>query len=88
MLKNLGFEQDRQAGTSHEQWEHPCFEGQRRLVTVSQHLEPFHRELLKNMRNQVGLSKRDLMKCLVDERYAKRMGERNAPPAAVLESNR
>ncbi len=29
----LGFVLERQQGTAHAQWEHPCFRGERRLVT-------------------------------------------------------
>lgn len=87
LLKNLGFELERQRSGAHEQWMHPRFEGKRRAVTVSQHNAPFHGKILKFMRNQAGLSKRELWKCLEDEKYARQLGANNAP-VSVLGTNR
>lgn len=47
LLVVLGFRLECQSGTAHAQWEHPCFRGERRLVTVSRHHSPFTRNLLK-----------------------------------------
>ena len=79
LLRMLGFELDRQKGTSHAQWEHPCFKGKRRLVSVSRHHSPFARSLLKDMRNQMGLSKKEFFRCLEDESYARKLAQANAP---------
>lgn len=71
LLKTLGFSMLPQDGTSHRQWEHPRFNGGYRHVTVSPHNEPFTKTLLKNMRNQAGLSKREFFKYLDDSKAAK-----------------
>lgn len=73
VLTILGFLLERQNGTAHAQWEHPCFKGERRLVTVSRHHSPFARSLLQSMRTQIGLSKKELFRCLDDEEYARRL---------------
>jgi len=79
LLKNLGFELKRQDGTSHRQWEHPRFKGERRLVTVSPHNEPFTRSLLKDMMRQMGMRKNEFFKCLENERHAKSVGAQHSP---------
>lgn len=75
LLTILGFYLERQPGSAHAQWEHLCFKGERRLVTVSRHHSPFARSLLKAMRTQMGLSKKELFRCLDDESYARRLSK-------------
>lgn len=87
LLKRLGFTLDRQNGTSHSQWEHPSFKGKRRLVTVSQHHSPFARKLLKDMRSQMGLSKKELFSCLNDDSYADKLAAQHSP-STVPSTNR
>ena len=73
LLGQLGFRLDRQQSTAHAQWEHACFRGERRVVTVSRHHSPFTRNLLKLMRGQMGLSKAELFRALTDEAFAARL---------------
>ena len=80
LLTTLGFRLDRQNGSAHAQWEHPCFKGERRLVTVSRHHSPFARTLLQAMRAQMGLSKKELFRCLDDEDYARRLAGQTVTP--------
>ncbi|MEA3642834.1 MAG: type II toxin-antitoxin system HicA family toxin [Lamprobacter sp.] len=73
LLMRLGFALERQPGTAHAQWEHPCFRGERRLVTVSRHHSPFARGLLRLMRCQMGLTKAELFRALRDDAFAARL---------------
>lgn len=73
LLKELGFFIERQNGTSHTQWEHPNFRGKRRLVTVSRHNSPYVKSVLKSMREQAGLSKKELFNCLVNDKYLQKI---------------
>lgn len=73
LLGQLGFRLERQQSTAHAQWEHACFRGERRLVTVSRHHSPFARKLLKLMHGQMGLSKAELFRALADEAFAARL---------------
>lgn len=59
-LKALGFARRPGKSTSHEQWiKDVVRDGRpyRYKVTVDRHHAPFHRELLKSMINQSGVSK-------------------------------
>lgn len=58
VLKQLGFEARSRTGTSHVQWVKTGPDGFRK-VTVDEHHAPYHRQLLKSMLNQAGLSKND-----------------------------
>ena len=60
-LKSLGFEKKKSKATSHEQWEKLC-PGQnpaRRKVTLDAHNSPYHRELLRSIIAQSGVSKKE-----------------------------
>ncbi len=57
LLKRLGFVQVRSNG-SHEHWE-GAYGGKRRLVTLDEHHSPYHRGLLRDIRNQIGISRSD-----------------------------
>lgn len=87
ILRKLGFELKRQDGTAHRHWEHPCFRGQRRLVTVSQHHSPYARSLLKSMLKQAGLGKKEFMRCLEDKHFAKRLAQKHAAQIMHAGSN-
>ncbi|WP_416221218.1 type II toxin-antitoxin system HicA family toxin [Salinicola sp. LHM] len=78
ILKKLGFSHVR-TNASHEHWEHRNFNGERRLVTVDGHHEPFARDLLKSMRSQAGLSRREFMKCLDDIRHCEKVRRKYDP---------
>ena len=77
LLRTLGFVVDRQGSSSHTQWEHPCFKGCRRLVTVSAHNEPFVRKVLKSIQKQMGLSRHEFLRALNDKQYAKQLAVSN-----------
>lgn len=62
LLKRLGFTCVRTRG-SHTQWEGE-YGGQRRMVTLDEHHSPYHRSLLRSIRNQIGMSKRELFDAL------------------------
>lgn len=63
VLKHLGFEPRAQKSTSHEQWV-AVRGGAFFKVTVDSHHAPYHRELLKNMLKQAGLSKDQFFRIL------------------------
>jgi len=79
LLGQLGFRLERQQSTAHAQWEHPCFRGERRVVTVSRHHSPFTRKLLRLIRGQMGLSKEELFRALADEAFAVRLADEGKP---------
>lgn len=62
LLKHLGFSCIRTTA-SHDHWEGE-YDGLRRLVTLVEHHSPYHRGLLRDIRNQIGLSKKELFKLL------------------------
>lgn len=62
LLRRLGFTCIR-TNASHEHWE-GSYAGQRRLVTLDKHHSPYHRGLLRDIRNQIGMSKEELFKQL------------------------
>ncbi|TAM59329.1 MAG: type II toxin-antitoxin system HicA family toxin [Rhodanobacter sp.] len=63
VLKALGFVGRPQKGTSHELW--VCGEGKDyRRVTVDAHHAPYHRQLLKLMLHDAGLSKDQFFRLL------------------------
>ena len=59
VLRHLGFKPKPRTGTSHEKWTDGS-----RLVVVDSHHQPYHRGLLKQMLNQMGLSKKDFFALL------------------------
>lgn len=58
LLKRIGFRLVRSKG-SHDQWEGE-WGGKKRLVTLDKHHAPYHRRLLRDIRNQIGMSKAEL----------------------------
>ncbi|GGA75504.1 hypothetical protein GCM10011521_12080 [Arenimonas soli] len=62
LLKSLEFTKVRSNG-SHEMWE-GTYGGQRRVVTLDEHHAPYHRALLRDIRNQIGMSKKELFAAL------------------------
>lgn len=62
LLKRLGFTPIRSTG-SHDRWE-GFHAGQRRMVTLDEHHSPYHRRLLADIRNQIGLSKAEFFDLL------------------------
>lgn len=63
VLKAAGFEPRPQRATSHEHWV-KVVEGTLLKVTVDSHHAPYHRELLRNMLRQAGMSKKDFFRLL------------------------
>lgn len=59
VLTHLGFTARPRTGTSHEKWTNGA-----RLVIVDAHHSPYHRRLLKQMLNQMGVSKDDFFRIL------------------------
>ncbi|MBS3896324.1 hypothetical protein [Silanimonas sp.] len=60
LLKALGYTPDPQRATSHQHWRLLDSEGRLRCkVTLDEHLEPYAGDLLKNLMNQMKLSKRE-----------------------------
>lgn len=59
VLKHLGFVAQPRTGTSHEKW---VKDG--RVVIVDEPKSPYHRNLLKLMLHQVGISKKDFFALL------------------------
>lgn len=57
-LKSEGFAPEPQKGTSHQNWTRTGPDGFRK-VTVDINNDPYHRTMLGNMLNQVGISKKD-----------------------------
>jgi len=64
VLRALGFSpRPQQSGSSHEQWTKNSG-GEYRRVTVDSHHAPYHRQLLKMMLTQAGLSKAEFFRLL------------------------
>lgn len=61
VLKRLGFEPRSRNGSSHEQWVKGGGATFRR-VTVDSHHSPYHRNLLRLMLNQAGITKADFFR--------------------------
>lgn len=57
LLKRLGFTKVRSNG-SHDHWE-GRYADRRRLVTLDEPKSPYHRGLLNDILNQIGISKKD-----------------------------
>lgn len=58
ILTNLGFSPKKRTSTSHEKWS-KTVNGQRYVVTVDQHEEPFDAFLVSSMSKQAGVSKKE-----------------------------
>jgi len=63
VLKKLGFVLQPQKATAHEQWTKGEGKDYRR-VTVDPHHAPYHRQLLKMMLSQAGISKAEFFELL------------------------
>ena len=69
-LKKLGFKQQKNKATGHEQWvaENPKDDTFKK-VTVSKHSAPFRKELVKSMAKQAGVSLREFFQLCKEKKY-------------------
>ncbi|MBE9142521.1 type II toxin-antitoxin system HicA family toxin [Planktothrix mougeotii] len=66
-LKNMGFEPQKQDGTSHEQWK-KIVNGKLYKVTVDCPKAPFSKTLVKSMASQAGVSKKVFLEYCFDKK--------------------
>jgi predicted RNA binding protein YcfA (HicA-like mRNA interferase family) len=65
-LKKLGFHLEPKKSTGHEQWE---TDNPFRKVTVSKHLAPYGKRLVKAMAEQAGLDVKEFCRYCKDKNY-------------------